>query len=61
MHKIPPPNAGAPSLDPRALQRLATLDALIARGLADASAGRTNSAPAVFDRLEAKYRVAPND
>lgn len=37
--------------------RLAALDASIARGLADADAGRTTPADAVFDRLEAKYRV----
>jgi predicted transcriptional regulator len=61
MNKIPPPHDGAPPLDSRASKRLATLDASIARGLADASAGRTNSAQAIFDRLEAKYRVAPND
>ena len=37
--------------------RLAALDASIARGLADADAGRTTPADAVFDRLEAKYRA----
>ncbi|HEY0414304.1 MAG TPA: type II toxin-antitoxin system ParD family antitoxin [Allosphingosinicella sp.] len=37
--------------------RLATLDAAIARGLADAEAGRTEAAEDVFDRLEAKYRA----
>lgn len=36
--------------------RLAALDASIARGLADADAGRTTSADEAFDRLEAKYR-----
>lgn len=36
--------------------RLATLDGAIARGIADAGAGRAKSAAAVFDRLEAKYR-----
>lgn len=36
--------------------RLAALDASIARGLADADAGRTAPADAAFDRLEAKYR-----
>jgi antitoxin ParD1/3/4 len=36
--------------------RLAALDASIARGLADAEAGRTAPAVQVFDRLEAKYR-----
>lgn len=35
--------------------RLAALDASIARGLADAKAGRTKPAAKVFDRLEAKY------
>lgn len=35
--------------------RLAALDASIARGLADAKAGRTRSVSKVFDRLEAKY------
>jgi antitoxin ParD1/3/4 len=37
--------------------RLAALDASIARGLADADAGRTTPADEVFDRLEAKYRA----
>lgn len=37
--------------------RLAALDASIARGLADADAGRTTPAEAVFCRLEAKYRA----
>ncbi|WP_183629380.1 type II toxin-antitoxin system ParD family antitoxin [Novosphingobium sediminicola] len=37
--------------------RLAALDASIARGLADADAGRTTPAEAAFDRLEAKYRA----
>ena len=36
--------------------RLAVLDASIARGLADAEAGRTKPAEKVFERLEAKYR-----
>jgi antitoxin ParD1/3/4 len=36
--------------------RLAALDASIARGLADADAGRTMPAATAFDRLEAKYR-----
>lgn len=35
--------------------RLAALDASVARGLADADAGRTKLANEVFDRLEAKY------
>ena len=37
--------------------RLAALDASIARGLADAEAGRTRPAAEVFDRLDAKYRA----
>ena len=37
--------------------RLVALDASIARGLADAEAGRTTDAEEVFDRLEAKYRA----
>ena len=37
--------------------RLAALDASVARGLADAEAGRGEAAEAVFDRLEAKYRA----
>ena len=37
--------------------RLAALDAAIARGVADADAGRVKPARAVFDRLEAKYRA----
>lgn len=37
---------------------LAALDAAIARGLADAEAGRTRPAREVFDRLEARYREA---
>lgn len=41
--------------------RLAALDASIARGLADADAGRTKPAAGVFDRLEAKYRAMAND
>jgi antitoxin ParD1/3/4 len=36
--------------------RLAALDAAIARGIADAEAGRVQPLGAVFDRLEAKYR-----
>lgn len=36
--------------------RFAALDAAVARGLADAEAGRVKDADAVFDRLEAKYR-----
>ena len=36
--------------------KLAALDAAIARGLADADAGRVKPIDEVFDRLEAKYR-----
>jgi antitoxin ParD1/3/4 len=36
--------------------RLAALDAAIARGIADAEAGRVKPLAKVFDRLEAKYR-----
>lgn len=35
--------------------RLAVLDASIARGIADADAGRVKPVATVFDRLEAKY------
>lgn len=37
--------------------RLAALDASIARGVADAEAGRIKPAEDVFDRLESKYRA----
>jgi antitoxin ParD1/3/4 len=37
--------------------RLTTLKAAIARGLADADAGRVKPASEVFDRLETKYRA----
>lgn len=37
--------------------RLAALDTSIARGVADAEAGRTKPAEEVFDRLERKYRA----
>lgn len=37
--------------------KLTALDASIARGIADADAGRTMPADDVFDRLEAKYRA----
>jgi antitoxin ParD1/3/4 len=37
--------------------KLAALDASIARGLADADAGRTTPAEEVFKRLERKYRT----
>ena len=36
--------------------RLAALDASIARGVADADAGRVKSASDIFDRLEARLR-----
>jgi antitoxin ParD1/3/4 len=35
--------------------RLAALDASIARGLADADAGRLKTSAEVFDRLESKF------
>ena len=41
--------------------RLIALDHSIARGLADADAGRTKPATEVFDRLEAKYRAMDSD
>jgi antitoxin ParD1/3/4 len=37
--------------------RLASLDASIARGVADADAGRVKSASEVFDRLEARLKA----
>ncbi len=37
--------------------RLVALDTAIARGLADADAGRVKPASTVFGRLEAKYRA----
>ncbi len=40
--------------------RLAALDAAIARGLADADAGRSKSSADVFDRLEAKLAAKPD-
>jgi antitoxin ParD1/3/4 len=36
-------------------QRLAALDAALAKGIADADAGRVRPAEEVFARLEAKY------
>lgn len=41
-------------------KRLAALDAALARGIADADAGRTTPAGEVFDRLEAKYEAMAN-
>lgn len=38
-------------------KRLATLDAALARGIADADADRGRPAGEVFDRLEAKYKA----
>lgn len=38
-------------------KKLAALDAALARGIADAEAGRVAPADVVFDRLEAKYRA----
>lgn len=40
--------------------RLAALDTSIARGLADADAGRTTPADQVFDRLQTKYAAMAN-
>lgn len=41
--------------------RLAALDASIARGMADAEAGRTKPTEEVFDRLAHKYRsISPS-
>jgi antitoxin ParD1/3/4 len=37
--------------------RLAALDAAIARGIADAEAGRVKPLGQVFDRLERKYKA----
>jgi antitoxin ParD1/3/4 len=37
--------------------RLAALDASIARGVADADAGRVKSTSQVFDRLESKLKA----
>jgi antitoxin ParD1/3/4 len=37
--------------------RLTLLDAALARGIADANAGRVEAAAAVFNRLEEKYEV----
>ena len=37
--------------------KLAALDAALARGIADAEAGRLRPADEVFDRLEAKYKA----
>jgi antitoxin ParD1/3/4 len=39
-------------------KRLAALDAAIARGIADAEAGRVKPLGQVFRRLNAKYRAA---
>jgi antitoxin ParD1/3/4 len=41
--------------------RLAALDASLARGTADANAGRVKPAAEVFDRLEAKYQGQAKD
>lgn len=38
-------------------QRLAALDAALAKGIAEADAGNFKPASEVFDRLEAKYRA----
>jgi antitoxin ParD1/3/4 len=42
-------------------KRLAVLDAAIARGVADADAGRVKPIEAVADRLTAKYRKLTED
>ena len=42
-------------------RRLATLDAAIARGHAEAGAGLGHPADEVFDRLEAKYAKMVQD
>lgn len=41
--------------------RLAVLDASLARGIADADAGRVKPAAEVFDRLETKYQGQAKD
>jgi antitoxin ParD1/3/4 len=41
--------------------RLAALDESLARGIADASAGRAKPASEVFGRLEAKYQAHAKD
>jgi antitoxin ParD1/3/4 len=41
-------------------RRLATLDAAIARGLADIEAGRVHDADDVFDELEAELAALPD-
>ncbi|MER8376556.1 type II toxin-antitoxin system ParD family antitoxin [Mesorhizobium sp. M1409] len=38
-------------------KRLATLDAALAEGIADADAGRVKPGDEVLDRLEAKYKA----
>jgi antitoxin ParD1/3/4 len=54
----PSPSSSFPRTREPSQLRLATLDAALARGLADAEAGCTTPAAEVFDRLEAKYRSA---
>jgi antitoxin ParD1/3/4 len=39
--------------------RLATVDAAIARGVADADAGHVTDAASAFDRIAARYKSAP--
>lgn len=41
-------------------RRLKALDEALARGIADADAGRLRPAEEVFERLEAKYRAIAN-
>ncbi|WP_167484136.1 hypothetical protein [Mesorhizobium tamadayense] len=38
-------------------RRLAAIDAALAKGIADADAGRVKPAEDVLDRLEAKYKA----
>jgi antitoxin ParD1/3/4 len=40
--------------------RLAELDAAVARGVADADAGRVKPAPEVFDALQTKFEAKAN-
>ncbi|CAH2396751.1 hypothetical protein [Mesorhizobium ventifaucium] len=42
-------------------QRLAALDAALAKGIGDADAGRVKAAEEVLDRLEAKYQGIGRD
>ncbi len=42
-------------------KRLALIDAALARGIADADAGRTHGAEEVFSELKFKYALLSND